>query len=230
MEQADDGYSLQAQRKTLEDYANNRGYVIYHVFEDAGISGKDISHRPSLINLLNEAKDKKFDSILVWALSRLTRSMVDLYRIWFDLSDLNIDIISYTEPFDTSTISGRAMMGILGVFAQMEREMTSERVKICMAERASQGKRTCNQVLGYDIDGRDSLKINQAEAECVRFIYDQYLLHHSLSYVSEQCLVRKYTGKRGKVLRAESIRKILHCPIYAGYNRFSGALFIFIQR
>lgn len=62
-------------------------------------------------------------------------------------------------------------MGLLGVFAQMEREITAERVKAAMTERAAQGKRTTNKVLGYDLDGKDGLRINEEEAIRVRFIF-----------------------------------------------------------
>ena len=194
-------------------------------YEDAGISGKDIAHRPAMRQLLEDADAGKFDLILVWALSRLTRSVADLYNTWERVSHSNIDIKSYTEPFDTSTVIGRAMMGILGVFAQMERELTAERVKASMAERAAQGKRTCNEVLGYDLDGPDSLRINEAEAERVRYIFDRYLEYRNLSAVAELCRLQGYAGKRGKSLGPESVRKILTRPIYAGYNSYCGKLY-----
>lgn len=93
------------------------------------------------------------------------------------------------------------------------------------AERASQGKRTCNEVLGYDLDGKDNFKINPNEAERVRYIFTKYTEHHSLSAVAELCRLRGYTGKRGRPQTAESIRKILTRPIYAGFNAFHGALY-----
>lgn len=76
--------------------------------------------------------------------------MADLYAMWETLCRNNCELISYTETFDTSTPMGRAMLGLLGVFAQMEREITAERVATAMRERAEQGGRTCSCVLGYD--------------------------------------------------------------------------------
>lgn len=225
LDQAKEGYSLAAQSKTLETWALEHGYEVVCVYEDAGISGKDIEHRPAMVQMLSDADSGQFELILVWALSRLTRSVADLYKTWERIARHNVDIRSYTEPFDTSTVIGRAMMGILGVFAQMERELTAERVKAAMAERASQGKRTCNEVMGYDLDGPDSLRINEVEAETIRYIFDRYLEYHSLSAVAELCELRGYRGKRGKPIRADGIRKALSCPIYAGYNRFNGALY-----
>lgn len=116
-------------------------------------------------------------------------------------------------------------MGFLGVFAQMEREITAERVKMAMAERAAEGKRTANEVLGYDLDGTDSLKINEVEAECIRYIFERYLKYRNLSAVAELCKLRGYTGKRGRIFKAEHIKTILTRPIYIGYNSYCGQLF-----
>lgn len=126
--------------------------------------------------LLKDAKEKKFNIVLFWALSRFTRSVSDLYNTMENFQKWGIDMISYTESFDTSTSMGRAMIGIVGVFSQLERELTSERVSAALSERASQRKRTCSEILGYDLDGKDSFKINENEAEYVRFCFNEYLL------------------------------------------------------
>lgn len=225
LDQVREGYSLAAQRKTLEEYAALHGHEIICVYADEGISGKDISHRPAMCNMLEAVKENDVDLLLVWALSRLTRSVSDLYSIWGLLQRHNCSLISYTESFDTTTPTGRAMMGLLGVFAQMEREITAERVKLAMAERAAQGKRTTNKVLGYDLDGSDSLKINEVEAERIRYIFDRYLQYRNLSAVAELCNLRGYTGKRGRAFKAENIKTILTRPIYIGYNSYCGQLF-----
>lgn len=225
LDQAREGYSLAAQRKALTAWANNHGYTVYNVYADEGISAKDIEHRPAMRRLLEDATSEQFDVVVVWALSRLTRSVADLYNTWDLLQSSHISLISYTETFDTSTPAGRAMMGLLGVFAQMEREITAERVKAAMAERAAQGKRTCNDVLGYDLVGTDSLRINEAEADRIRYIFDRYLEYRNLSAVAELCGLKGYTGKRGKILKAQHIKTILTRPIYAGYNSFCGQVY-----
>ena len=225
LDQARDGYGLAAQRRALEAWAEAHGYTIVCVYEDAGISGRDIAHRPAMQELLADADAGRYDIILVWSLSRLTRSVADLYNTWERIQLHNIGLISYTESFDASTPTGRAMMGLLGIFAQMEREITAERVRAAMAERAVQGKRTCNEVLGYDLDGTDSLTINEAEAEQVRYIYARYAEYRNLSTVAELCALMGYHGKRGGVFRAEHIKVILTRPVYAGYNSFRGQLY-----
>ena len=223
LDQAREGYSLAAQQAALEAWATTHGYATA-LYQDAGISGKDIGHRPAMRQMLADVEAGKIAVVAVWALSRLTRSVADLYATWELLEAHGVGLISHTEGFDTGTPTGRAMMGLLGVFAQMEREITAERVRAAMAERAAQGKRTCHSVLGYDPAGADDLIINPAEAEIIRYIFAKYLEHKSLSAVAELCRLRGYHGKRGREMCAWSVRIILSRPIYAGYNSWHGQL------
>lgn len=225
LDQAREGYSLDTQEKTLRKWCYERKYDIYDLYADKGISGKDIEHRPDMNRLLNDAKTGKFNIVLFWALSRFTRSVSDLYSTMEKFQKWNVSMISYTEAFDTSTPMGRAMIGIVGVFAQLERELTSERVVAAMRERAAQGKRTCSEILGYDLDGKDSFKINEKEAEYVRFCFSEYLLRKNLSEVAKAAKIRGFKGKRGKTPTAYSIQKILTRTQYCGYNVFHGEIY-----
>lgn len=225
LDQAREGYSLDTQEKTLRKWCYERKYDIYDLYADKGISGKDIEHRPDMNRLLNDAKTGKFNIVLFWALSRFTRSVSDLYSTMEKFQKWNVSMISYTEAFDTSTPMGRAMIGIVGVFAQLERELTSERVVAAMRERATQGKRTCSEILGYDLDGKDSFKINEKEAEYVRFCFSEYLLRKNLSEVAKEAKIRGFKGKRGKTPTAYSIQKILTRTQYCGYNIFHGEIY-----
>ena len=155
-DQSREGYSMEAQEHILRQWAATQGFNDVAVYQDPGISGKSTHNRPKFQQMLADIRAGKIECVLVWALSRLTRSVGDLYDTWGVLDAHDVGLKSYTEAFDATTITGRAMMGILGIFAQMEREMTSERVKAAMDERARQGKRTTNEVLGYDKDGKDS--------------------------------------------------------------------------
>lgn len=225
LDQAREGYSLEAQEKTLRKWCTDRKYIIHDLYADRGISGKDIEHRPDMSRLLCDAKEGKFDMVIFWALSRFTRSVSDLYTTMEKFQKWNISMVSYTEAFDTSTPMGRAMIGIIGIFAQLERELTGERVSAAMSERATQGKRTCSEVLGYDKHGKDSFTINQKEAEYVKFCFTQYLLRKNLSEVALACREKGYRGKRGKIPTAYSIQKIITRPIYCGYNSFCGKIY-----
>lgn len=224
-EQAKEGYSLDAQLHVIKQWCDLYGHEIKRVYADEGISAKDITHRPQIKQMLSDAKTGEFDLVAVWDLSRLSRKLADFINTFEYLRQYRVELASITQAFDSSTPVGRMMMHIISSFAEYERECTSERVRLAMAERAAKGKRTCNEVLGYDLDGPDSLRINEAEAERVRYIFDRYLAYHNLSAVAELCEQRGYRGKRGRVFRPENIKRILTRPIYAGYNSYCGQLY-----
>lgn len=225
LDQAREGYSLEAQEKTLRKWCDDRKYIVHDLYADKGISGKNIENRPDMNRLLRDAKDRKFDIVLFWALSRFTRSVADLYVTMEKLQAWNVSMVSYTETFDTSTPMGRAIIGVVGVFAQLERELTGERVYAAMAERAAQGKRTCSEILGYNLKGKDSFEINEKEAEYVRFCFKEYLLRKNLIEVAQEANKKGYRGKRGRMPTPYSIQKILTRPQYCGYNIFCGKVY-----
>ena len=225
LDQAREGYSLEAQEAALRKWCADRGYIVYDVYSDRGISGKDIDHRPDMLRLMRDAKKGLFNMVVFWALSRFTRSVPDLYNTMTKFQSWNISMVSYTESFDTSTPMGRAMIGIVGVFAQLERELTGERVSAAMQMRAEKGKRTCNEILGYDAKGKDSFVINEKEAEYVRCCFDSYLKYKSLTEVAELCRRLGYRGKRGKCPNPWTVSVILTRPVYCGYNIFHGELY-----
>lgn len=225
LDQVKDGYSLEAQETALRNWCSDKGFDIYDVYADCGISGKDIANRPEMLRLMEDAESGQFQIVAFWALSRFTRSVSDLYDTMEKFQKYNVSMFSYTESFDTSTPMGRAMIGIVGVFAQLERELTGERVGAAMEVRAIQGKRTCSEVLGYDLLGKDSFIINEKEAEFVQYAFSSYIKYKNLSKIAKLCAQRGYKGKRGKIPTAFSIRVILTRPIYCGYNSFHNDLY-----
>lgn len=222
LDQAREGYSLKMQEQTLREWCKEKGHIIYDLYADRGISGKDFNHRPDMLRLMRDAKDGCFNSVVFWALSRFTRSVQDLYNTLDKFQKWGVSMVSYTEAFDTSTPMGRAMIGIVGVFAQLEREITSERVAAAMQMRAAQGKRTCSEILGYDKKGKDSFSVNPQEAEYVKFCFEKYLERKNLSEVAELCRQHGYRGKRGKEPCAWTVSVILSRPQYCGYNPYCG--------
>lgn len=226
LDQAREGYSLAAQEHDLRNWCNSNGYEIFDVYTDAGISGKDINHRPAMQQLINDASLGKFDIVAFWALSRFTRSVADLYNTLSNFDQWSIAMHSHTESFDTGTPFGRAVVGIIGVFAQLERELTSERVSAAMLERAMQGKRTTSHVLGYDLDlAENCFKINEREAEYVKFCFDRYRKFSNITKVAESADEAGYIGKRGRRPSPASVSIILTRPLYCGYNTYCEVLY-----
>lgn len=223
--QAKEGFSLDGQEEALREYCRRMGFEIYKLYRDDGISAKNIKDRPGLVSMLEDAKKGLFNVIIVWKLNRLTRNVHDLSCIELLLNNQCIPLESCTEAFDSSTPSGRMAMYMLCVIAQYDLDSISENVKMGMQNRAKKGLRTCNQVLGYNIDGKDELKINPEESKWVKFIFEKYLECKNLSTVARLCREMGFLGKRNAPPHPYSITKILANPIYCGYNYYAGAAY-----
>lgn len=223
--QAEEGYSLETQEHLLRDYCKARKILVTEIYADEGISAKDVKHRPEMQRLLHDATQNKFDLVVVWKLTRFTRSLNDLVNTCDLFAKYGVDLISYSESFDCSTPSGKMVRNILGTIAQFEREVIGENVMVVMQRKAELGHRTCSEVLGYDLDGKTSLKVNDKESKYVRFCFAEYLKCKNLSEVAAEARRLGFHGKRGKIPTASAILVIITRPIYCGYNSFHGRLF-----
>ncbi len=134
-----DGYSIEAQIESLEGYLKSQGWSDYELYADPGFSGKNLE-RPAIQKLIKDCEDGKIDTVLVFKLDRLSRSQKDtLYLIEEVFNNNEVGFISVRESFDTTTPFGKAMIGILSVFAQLERETILERTRIGLKKRAENG-------------------------------------------------------------------------------------------
>ena len=224
-DQALEGYSLDAQERVLSDYCKSHRYNIYRVYKDEGLSGKSMKHRPEVLQLMEDAEQKKFDIVLIWKITRFSRSFSELVASCEHLDKIGVRLISYSEAFDSETPAGRMVRSMLGTVAQFEREVIAENVALGMLERARQGKRTCRTVLGYAPTENDSLKEVPEEAERVRFIFKTYRERKCILETTFICREKGLRGKKGKLFTTESIHKILTNPLYAGYNRYKGEIY-----
>lgn len=134
-----EGYSIDAQKELLVNFAKSKEFDSYEFYVDGGFSGKDLN-RPSIQNLINDVKNKKIDCVIVYKLDRISRSQRDtLFLIEEVFNKYNVGFISIRENFDTTSPFGKAMIGILSVFAQLERETILERTRLGLKKRAEAG-------------------------------------------------------------------------------------------
>ncbi|MGN0974081.1 MAG: recombinase family protein [Bacilli bacterium] len=134
-----EGYSIDAQKEFLLSYAKSKDYTEFEYYIDGGYSGKDLN-RPAIQKLIEDCKNHKIDAVFVFKLDRISRSQRDtLYLIEEVFNKYNVSFISMRENFDTSTPFGKAMIGVLSVFAQLERETILERTRIGLKKRAEAG-------------------------------------------------------------------------------------------
>lgn len=177
---------------------------------------------PGITALVDGVKAGKFDVVLVYKLDRLSRSQRDtLFLIEEVFMANSTDFVSMQESFDTTTIYGRAMVGILSVFAQMERETIAERTLMGRAGRAEDGywHGGGTDPLGYDyIDGE--LVVNEEEAAQVRVVYELFAAGYSVSEISRRMDGRQ--TKHGDWSHTSTVGNVLDNPLYAGTVHFDG--------
>ncbi|QQE80953.1 recombinase family protein [Alicyclobacillus sp. SO9] len=186
-EQAQHGHSIDAQKERLIAYAVSQGWHEYRLYVDEGYSGTSLE-RPALKSLLRHIEQGTIDTVVVYRLDRLSRRQRD---VLFLLEDVfmpeGVVFKSATEPFDTGTPLGKAMIGILAVFAQLERDTIAERTQEGQRKRIQKGMWHGGRVpFGYDYDAQTGkLIVNDTEARLVRAVFRKYLDHLSLSHIAE---------------------------------------------
>lgn len=217
--------SLPVQRSELINYCK---YALdigkYEVFEDAGYSAKN-TDRPAFQQMMARLRTGEFSHLCVWKIDRISRNLIDFSEMYVELKKLGITFVSKNEQFDTSSAMGEAMLKIILVFAELERNMTSERVKAVMISKARDGQWNGGKVpYGYNWDKESkSFSINENEAVVVNHIYDLYEKEQSLLLVSRTLNERGFVTKRGMAWSPTTVSIILKNKFYTGqytYNKY----------
>lgn len=179
--QAEEGYSIDAQKKLLEAWCVSKEIENYEFYVDPGFSGSNIE-RPALRALLEDVGKGLISHVAVYKLDRLSRSQKDTLFIIEDvLNKHGVGFVSLSENMDTSTPIGRAMLGILSAFAQLERETIKIRTRMGMRERVKSGLWMGGGKIpfGYDYDSEKGILVPNADAETVREMYRMFLSGYS---------------------------------------------------
>lgn len=223
-EQAKEGYSIGEQEERLRNYCKAMDWKIAKVYIDPGYSGGD-TNRPGLQDIVKDVKEGALDKVVVYKLDRLSRSQLDtLYLIEKVFLANGTDFVSMSENFDTSTPFGRAMIGILAVFAQLEREQIKERMSMGKEARAKEGKWHGGSTppIGYDYDkGEDILRINEYETMQVRELFDLFVKGTPLRSIETMFYRKGYKHKHG-VWSTKAMRRVLGNKVYIGYMSYNG--------
>lgn len=221
-EQANEGYSIHEQEERLKSYCSALKIDRYKVYSDPAFSGGNMN-RPALQEMLTDVKAGKINKVIVYKLDRLSRSQLDtLYLIEKVFLANNCDFISLSENFDTGSPFGRAMIGILAVFAQLEREQIKERFMLGRTARAKEGlfHGGSNGAIGYEyINGQ--LVINEFEAMQIKEAFDLYCSGYSFRDIKKVFDDKGYETRFGK-WSDHRIRECILNDLYIGNVKFSG--------
>ncbi|MDD5529549.1 MAG: recombinase family protein [bacterium] len=233
--------SLDTQADRMRNYAKIRNkeedpWEVVDIYREEGKSGKNIE-RAELQRMLADIKTGKINTVLCTKIDRITRSLLDFYKLWKIFEEHNVDFVTLEENFDSSTPNGRAMLKITLVFAELEREQTAKRTIEKMQWRAEQGFWNGGQVLGYTCDPENKGKLlkNEEEVKLVNLIYQTYsevgsFLKTAESINTKGYRTKCYTSRRGethggrKFIDTE-ISRILRNPLYTGNIMYNGQFY-----
>lgn len=175
--QAEEGYSIDAQKEQLTAYCIAKGVKNYEYYIDGGYSGSSLS-RPEIQRLIQDCKGGNISHVVVFKLDRLSRSQKDTLYLIEDIFIPNeVEFVSLGESIDTSSPTGKLMIGILSAFAQLERENIRLRTRMGMKERVKSGLWMGGGKIpfGYDYDSTQGILIPNKDADTVRQVYKLYL-------------------------------------------------------
>jgi len=230
--------SLKAQREACEAYILSQcheGWVLARTrYDDGGCSGGTME-RPGLQALLADIRAGRIDTVVVYKVDRLTRSLADFARLVEIFDKQGVSFVSVTQQFNTTSSMGRLTLNVLLSFAQFEREVTGERIRDKIAASKQKGMWMGGNVpLGYDTSER-TLVINPAEATTVRRIFALYLEFGCVRRVKQEADHLGLSTKRsrtedgiergGKPLSRGHIYRLLSNPIYTGQIAHIGQLY-----
>lgn len=218
-----DRASLPVQRSELVNYAK---YALdipdFVIFEDAGYSAKN-TDRPDYQQMMARIRTGEFSHLLVWKIDRISRNLLDFAAMYSELKQLGVVFVSKNEQFDTSSAMGEAMLKIILVFAELERNMTAERVSAVFLSRANDGIWNGGKVpFGYAYDKQaKTFSILEDEAKTVRLIYALYESSKSLVAVSKALNERGIKTRNGSEWSPTTVHTMLSNPFYSGTYRYN---------
>ena len=212
-DQAREGFSLGEQEEKLKQLCDYKGYEVYKVYCDAGISAKDMEHRPKFQEMLKDMKDGKINYIVAYKLDRVTRSVRDLEELISQLEKYNTYLVCDRDDVNTSTANGRFFVRMLTVLSQLEIEIVSERTKFGLNGAIKSGHLPGQVALGFKKDGNRKTIIDPATAPIVKRVFNLYLQGKTFLQISNIFNEEKVLNKNWKDTHIE---RIINNRLYMG--------------
>ena len=214
--------SLKVQKRELIAYCDLILHInSYEIFEDPGYSAKS-TDRPAYQEMMARLRTGEFSHLVCWKIDRISRNLLDFSNMYAELKNLGVTFVSKNEQFDTSTAIGEAMLKIILVFAELERNMTSERVTATMVSRAANGQWNGGRVpYGY-VRKDGEFFVANGEKDVVQHIFRAYRSGDSLLAITRRLNEKRITTRGGKEWTPTTVHKILTNHFYTGdyvYNK-----------
>ena len=218
-DQAREGFSLGEQEEKLKQLCEYKDYEIYKVYEDAGISAKDMEHRPAFQQMMEDMKAGKINYIVAYKLDRVTRPVRDLEVLISDLETHHCYFVCDRDDVNTSTANGRFFVRMLTVLSQLEIEIVSERTKFGLTGAIKCGHIPGTCPIGYKRDDAKKVIIDETTKDIIVRIFNLYL--EGKSYQTIANILNEEKVLSPKKWKDSKIEKIINNRIYVGdYERF----------
>ena len=195
-DQAREGFSLGEQEEKLKQLCLYKEYELFKVYCDAGISAKDMEHRPQFQEMLKDIKLGKINYIVAYKLDRVTRSVRDLEELIGMLEKYNCYLVCDRDDVNTSTANGRFFVRMLTVLSQLEIEITSERTKFGLNGAIKCGHLPGKLSLGFKKDGNKRTIIDESTSPIIKRIFDLYLQGKSYQQITNIFNEEKVLNKK----------------------------------
>ena len=227
-EQAEAGYSLDAQKEKLENYCIAEGWDIFRIYEDDGFSGRNIS-RPAYRKMMEERD--QWDVMLVMKMDRIHRNSRNFMAMMDQLNHDDKKFVSCLESLDTTNAMGRFVADMIQRLAQLESEQIGERTQMGMEEKADTLRNTESEnrtmgfspPFGYRMEGGLLLR-DEDEMPYAERIFKEYSSGDTLDMIAYRLNSNGISTRRGNPWTKYNVRAVLHNPIYAGYMDWNGHL------
>ncbi len=213
-DQAREGFSLREQEEKLLQLCKFKELEVYKVYKDAGISAKDMEHRPQFQEMLKDMKEGKLNYIVAYKLDRITRSVRDLEELISVLEQYNCFLLCDRDDVNTSTANGRFFVRMLTVLSQLEIEIVSERTKFGLNGAIKSGHIPGQRPFGYKSAEDKRMVIDNATRRHVEKIFDMYLEGKSFQQIAN--FFKENNIYQKKNWKDTTIQKIIDNKIYMG--------------
>ena len=213
-DQAREGFSLGEQEEKLLQLCKFKELEVYKVYKDAGISAKDMEHRPQFQEMLKDMKEGKLNYIVAYKLDRITRSVRDLEELISVLEQYNCFLLCDRDDVNTSTANGRFFVRMLTVLSQLEIEIVSERTKFGLNGAIKSGHIPGQRPFGYKSAEDKRMVIDNSTRPYVEKIFDMYLEGKSFQQIANYFKENNIYPKKN--WKDTTIQKIIDNKIYMG--------------
>ena len=206
--QAEEGVSLEAQRRKIEAYCDLHDLHLTEITEDAGISGKSVNGRPGIQMVIDKVKSRKVDNVVVFKLDRLARNLKEACEISELMQKKGVALHSISEKIDTGSATGKLFYNILSAMNEWERGVISERTVTALALKKSKGQRISRFApYGYKFDGDNIVKVDK-EQEVIQIVKNMAAKGNTIQSIINYLSIQGYSNRKGNGFGISEIWKL----------------------